>query len=738
MPAYLAQIDGRDPVANAAVSVRASSVDDDRVCMLDAANGVWWPAVAKLPALRYDLIDGGFSGRIDTPASSLALVVEPWPNLPRYILADARVRIWEGEPGTAWPGGWTLRFDGRAPAQPAIADGIAQLPIAVDDRWLDTPLLSLYAGTGGAEGEAALKGQPKPLALGAPRFAPGTLIDTVNNVLQLSAYGPIEDVEVAFERLLRFAAPIGDYASYAALVAATIPAGAWATAEAVGMVRHGAPPVPGGRFAYHLKGDKGGPDGWVRLPGAIVKRLALMAGGTGRIDEASLTGLNTARPWTLSLHQREQVTARELIQRIAASVNAVAGVSWLSKLFVAPIGSASGGFPAASLTLRADGTALPPVAAVRQIEIDPPFWRMAIEAERTWDVHALSDVAFSAVLVERGPFSLTETYREGHIVQDQNSTWLYTNPTPTSGNAPPTLPTTSNAYWKVLAKAGDNGAPGAPGADGQDGTDGAPGAPGADGNDGEHGVTATTTGPNPVQAPCSSDGTLKAGALSGTGGTFQLRNAVTSAPLSASNFTVTAVSGCAASINSTTGVYSFTDLTAETASATFRCERAGVAYYLTIRLSKARDGSPAYFVRDDGVVASLTSGTFVFIEQEDMLVQPGVTVSVGGLFAYSCDNLNAAFFVGQCKVTVQNVTDGGAETDVNVGAAGTTATRSQVEDPPGSGDFVDQNVSGSATAGGTFTNSTGAVKQYRLRVYVLRSSGNTAGTGEAIISGAID
>jgi hypothetical protein len=471
MPAFLVQIDGYDPAAGAPVTLRGSSVDDERVCHL--GDQIWWPGIAKLPSLRYDLVDGGFSGRIDAPASSLRLAVEGLgptaANLPRYALADARVRLWSGQIGAAW-GSYTLRFDGRAMAQARVADGLAELPIAVDDRWLDTPLLSLYAGTTGAEGEAALKGSPKPLSIGAPRFVPGKLIDTVNNVYQLSSYGQIEAVEVAFERLLRFGSSVGDFASYAALVAASIPAGRWATSLAAGLVRHGAPPVSGGRFAYHVRGDKAGPDGWVRLPGAVIKRLALLAGGSGRINEASVDALDAARPWPISIHLAEQVTARELIQRVAASVNAVAGVSWTSQLFVAPIG-----FSAPSLALDAGGASLPPVARVEQIEIDSPFHRLGIETEVTHDVHALSDVAFTSVLVERGDYQAGETYREGHIVQQQGSSWLYVNPTPASGNAPPMLPTESNAYWRVLARAGQNGAPGAPGAPGDPGAPGAPG-----------------------------------------------------------------------------------------------------------------------------------------------------------------------------------------------------------------------------------------------------------------------
>ena len=468
MLGVLAQIDGYDPVAAATVTLRGASVDDTAVCHLD--NQVWWPGLIQLPTLAYDLFDGGFGGAIGTPASSMALAVEPWPNLPRYNLADARIRLWTGEVGAPWAN-WTQRFDGRVSNQPVVDQGVATLGFAVDDRWLDKPLLATYAGTTGAEGPAALKGTVKPLALGAPRYATGVLIDPVNSVFQVSGYGAIEGVEAALDRLVRFTASAGDYATYAALVAATIAPGQWATCKAAGLVRFGAPPV--GPVSFLLRGDKAGADGWARKPGQLIRRIALLAGGAGKIDDASLNALDAARPYNLSVYVGEQTTARELIQSIAASVNHVAGVSWLGKLFVAPVGIAT-----ASLTLQADGSALPPVAAVQQMEMGTPWTKLAIEAEKTVTVHAYSDVAFTAELVDMGDYSdqpAGTVFREGNIVQDQGSSWLYINPTPTSGNAPPTLPTTSNSYWKALAKAGDKGDKGDPG------DDGAPGAPGADG-----------------------------------------------------------------------------------------------------------------------------------------------------------------------------------------------------------------------------------------------------------------
>ena len=439
MPAVV-QIDAWDIAAAAAVTLRAASDDDAGVCHQNGQT--WWPMISKLPTLRYDLFSGQFDGTVDTPSSSLALSTEAWPGFAALSLADARFRLWTGKSGDLWSN-WTLRFDGRVLSQPPIDGTIATLSIAVDDRWLDTPVLATYAGTTGAEGPAGLKGTPKPLALGAPRYQAGVLIDPTNTVIQLSAYGAIEDVTTALERLARFNAPVGDYTDYSALVAASIPAGAWATAKLVGMVRQGAPPT--GKLSYLVKGDKAGPDGWVRKPGEIVRRIALLAGGAGKIDDSSIDAADAARPWNVSLVVEDQASARELAQRVAASVNAVAGVSWLGKLFVAPVGIGA----SAAVELHPDGSALPPVAELAQVETGGPFWRLDISAERAWTVQALDEIAFTAQLIDLGARTATTVYREGNIAQEQGISWVYTNPAPSAGNAPPALPATSNSWWRV-------------------------------------------------------------------------------------------------------------------------------------------------------------------------------------------------------------------------------------------------------------------------------------------------
>jgi lysophospholipase L1-like esterase len=56
------------------------------------------------------------------------------------------------------------------------------------------------------------------------------------------------------------------------------------------------------------------------------------------------------------------------------------------------------------------------------------------------------------------------------VVRELGSSWVYINATPAAGNAVPTLPTTSNSHWELLAQAGSNGTGAVDLVNGQSGT----------------------------------------------------------------------------------------------------------------------------------------------------------------------------------------------------------------------------------------------------------------------------
>lgn len=464
MQAYLIQIDAQT-LAGSAQTIRLASHDDAALCHLDGAQ--WQPAIDRLPSLRYDFFGGNFNGSIARPQAQFSASINGAPLIVQSRFAGARFRLYAGElPKVAQGetlilnfiaqeyfsddggaadavGGLSLLFDGIIDREPQIGGGIASFTAGPDDAWLDNPLLDTYAGSGGLEGPDALEGNVKPLILGNTRFAPGILIDATDDVYQVSAYGDIQAVNEVYDRVVKLGTVEGDYASLAALIAAALEPGEWATCLADGLVRLGAP--ADGTISFDVSGDNSGTGGYVRKPGAMIGRIAEIAGGT--TNAANLSALDTDRPYNLALVLNSQVTARQAIQEIADSVGATVGIDWTGTLFVQALG-----YGTASETLKMDGSAAPAIVDVSEQPIGAPFWRLATNAEPTWVVHTIDEIGTGYNI--RGEYSATRVYRIDDLVfASDGRAFAYINATPGAGNAPPALPATSNTYWTLVSSA---------------------------------------------------------------------------------------------------------------------------------------------------------------------------------------------------------------------------------------------------------------------------------------------
>lgn len=434
MLACLIRIDSNDE-AGSALPLLVASHDDSAVCHLNSEQ--WEPALTRLPVLRYDFFGGDFSGNITAPRSTFQIATDGISDFHDRVFAGARVRVWTGELGDAF-GSYTLRFDGFCATEPSVRDMVASFSVSVDDSALDEPLLDIYAGTGNAEGPDDLTGVAKPLLLGNVEYAFGRLINATDLVYQVND-GAFEAANFVYDSGKPLGSSTGDYASYAALVAASIPAGGWGSCKAEGLVRFGA---PADAPAFSVSGDNGGSGGYVRKPGAIIARLAEIVGAT--TDATNISDFDTACPYNLQVDLFQQTTARQVIQSIADSVGGVAGVDWEGTLFVQALAID----PSPTVTLAADGTSALPVAGVYALPLSQPFWRLATEAEPTYVVLAPSEVATGYNF--RGAYSSAREYRLDDLVYATDGrAFVYINATPSSGNAPPAQPSTSNSYWSL-------------------------------------------------------------------------------------------------------------------------------------------------------------------------------------------------------------------------------------------------------------------------------------------------
>lgn len=451
----LATIAPLDPATGSRVTLRASSADRREMLALNSVR--WVPAIIRRPSISDDLFDGNFTGAINDGGATIDFAMFGLKRqdalAATYRYAGAVVTIYEGDIGDAWP--WTTVFTGIVDTFTNDAERLS-LRLKVNTAPFGVPALTAtYAGTGGKEGGADLKFKVKPWCFGAASNVQPVLIDVTNSVYQVSAYGPINGVTACYERGASFGASYGNYTTYANLVAASIPPGRWATCLAEGMIRLGAPET--GLITADVEGDK--PSTFLRKTGEIIDRICTNAGiASGSIDSTSLNGLDTALTTLLTgdgyinLYLTEQTTVMEIAQRLARPCNAAAGVHpRTGKLYVcrtAAIGTSV-------LSLNAQGRKIPSepgVLACVEQDVSPPYWRIEMQGQRSWRVHSASEIAFTADLVEVGDYAGGTTYREGNIVTDQGGRWLYINPTAAAGNAPPTLPTTSNSYWSSLTQ----------------------------------------------------------------------------------------------------------------------------------------------------------------------------------------------------------------------------------------------------------------------------------------------
>ncbi len=451
MRAVLIKIWPYDPATDTRVPVCLSSINDRvNAPRINAMGGnIWAPCLTALPTLSIEVFNGDFKAAVQTGNASfgfnIALLAQSYPGVEAMVWARAPVEIYGEHVDTALP--WAPRFVGKVETF-SLRGLTMTLCAKVDEEPFSVDVLTqTYAGTTGAEGPADLKNRAKPLVIGWAQNVEPVLINATDSVYQFSAYGPIEAVNTLYERgAANLGTAFADYANYAALVAATIPPGRYATCLAEGMIRLGAPAY--GVITADIKGHRVGLT-TPRLTGQIISALASIAGvSSSLLLTSSLDAMDANKPYPIGLVLTEQTDLLEIAQNLALACNHQCGVSLLGQLFVTRPNLAA----SASMAVNANGSTWPQVAECSEESASAPYWRTTMGANKSWRVHTADEIAFTAELIEKGGFNAAETYREGNIVVlDDGSRWVYVNGTPTSGNSPPAWPTTSNTWWENLS-----------------------------------------------------------------------------------------------------------------------------------------------------------------------------------------------------------------------------------------------------------------------------------------------
>ncbi len=264
----------------------------------------------------------------------------------------------------------------------------------------DRPLVTAtYGGSGGLDGDAAVAGRPVPQVYGPAVNVEGVPVNATLLIYQLHDRAIAEVVAVRDKGVaLTFSA---DHADYAALAAASVAGGAYATCLAQGLVRLGA--APAGRVTCDLRGDAPGGDlgGYVETAADIARRIVTTRLGgdslsdPAGLDTAALAALNAAQPAALAYATAgANPTVAEALDAVFTSIGGWYGFT------------RAGVFTAARLELPAG-----PTFTLDRVNLDageritaarePPSWRERVEWGRPWVVQSGDDLAGSVGYEDR-------------------------------------------------------------------------------------------------------------------------------------------------------------------------------------------------------------------------------------------------------------------------------------------------------------------------------------------------
>jgi hypothetical protein len=204
---------------------------------------------------------------------------------------------------------------------------VVRLSLASQNKRLEDRLqLQVYAGTGGINGTSEMAGRSRPTALGRCLNTTPQLLDPSIVTYDLHA-GEVSQIENVYDMGVEvpFAA---DYPTYDAMVAATVPAGWYATSKVAGKMRLGF--LPAGDVTVDLRGDIDNSNGfYVGNHGSILRMIFRDYAGLTNAD-LDLTSFNTlnalqAFEMGLFLPAGDQSRVIDVAEQIAFSCGAFVG-----------------------------------------------------------------------------------------------------------------------------------------------------------------------------------------------------------------------------------------------------------------------------------------------------------------------------------------------------------------------------------------------------------------------------
>jgi hypothetical protein len=324
--------------------------------------------------------------------------------LPQTFAIDGRAIVVKvGREGDAYDNFYTI-FNGTASDWVIQEDNV--IVKLVDNGYLldVTVQPNLFAGTAGLEGTADLTGKRKPRTLGTvynispPLVIPSSLLYQVND-------GPVFSIDAVYDRGVALVF-YTNYANSASLLAASIPAGQYATCVSEGLFRLNT--VPTGTVCADVHGDN--TNGvYARTSADIVRRILL----TSKIADPlglylpSFDIVNNVQPATVGYYiaPDDTNTIADAIANIMGGVGGWGGFRRTGQfevgIFLTPIGVTPNVFIDRTDVLSIQREALPSA-------LTPPPYRFRCGYQHVWTVQ--TDVAASVGAARKGFLAEADRY----------------------------------------------------------------------------------------------------------------------------------------------------------------------------------------------------------------------------------------------------------------------------------------------------------------------------------------
>jgi len=384
------------------------------------ANDVdWLPRLSEPYTRTFQAFDGAFS---DQPQQFGSIGVRMQTgDLVSPVTGMAwdgrRARVWRGQRGQD-TGQMELLFDGECDTVEATKRGFT-VKLRGPGYALTRNMLSLYSGSGDADGTGDLANTPCPMVLGQVLNAAPVYVDRARGIFQYHDYGSgklwgVYDGGSA----LQYSGY--DYPTYAELKANTPAPGFYDTCNALGMGRHGGEPIT------VLTVDASSDATASGKIGTILQYLGTRAGVA--VDGPTMNWLDANLAHAQDNYVSEQTTYEEVAKDMMLKLGGY--LVWTAS------GAMSAGLVrrGAAPTLALGRGNILPTPTIRATA--PPFYRRRMGYRRAWSVQTFAEVRTPREVAPRGTYSASTSYAYYDLVAFGADTWLHIGQDATKGVAP--------------------------------------------------------------------------------------------------------------------------------------------------------------------------------------------------------------------------------------------------------------------------------------------------------------